>query len=54
MDHPILMLLPWAVFSLAVALKLWRFTALLRRHLSAAPTSTERVRRSLERIYQNT
>lgn len=51
------MLLPWAVFAVAAALKFWRLTAVfrrsvLRRHLLDAPTSTERFRQSLERIWQ--
>lgn len=52
LTNPLWMLVPWAVFAVAAGLKFWRFTSLLRRHLLGAPTSTERFRQSLERIWQ--
>ncbi len=54
--HPLWMLVPWAVFAVAAGLKFWRLTSVFRRHLLGAPTpastSTERFRRSLERIWR--
>lgn len=51
MDHALWMLLPWTVFAVAAALKFWRLGTLLRRHLLAGPSSTERARQALERIW---
>ena len=42
-------LVPWAVFALAAAVKFWRFRRLLQR---LRPRSTEQMRQSLERIWQ--
>jgi hypothetical protein len=52
MEQPLWMLVPWAVFSLAVAFKFWRFTSLVRRQLGPALTSTERARQRLERLWR--
>ena len=52
MDHPIWMLIPWAILSVAVALKFWRFTRLVRQHLPETTSELERVRASLERNWQ--
>ena len=52
MEHPLWMLVPWAVFAIGAGLKFWSLTALFRRHLLGTPTKTERFRRSLERIWQ--
>jgi hypothetical protein len=53
MEQPLWMLVPWAVFSLAVAFKFWRFTSLVRRHLGPAVNSTERARQRLERLWRH-
>jgi hypothetical protein len=52
MENPIWMLVPWAVFAVALAIKAWRFAAVLRRHLIARPVTTDQARQSLERIWQ--
>ncbi len=52
MNNPLWMLVPWAVFAIAAGLKFWRITSLFRRHLLGIPTSTERFRQTLERIWQ--
>jgi len=46
MHDPLLILLPWTVFTLAVGLKLWRVSALLHRGQSRR---VERFRAALER-----
>lgn len=51
-NHPIWMLVPWAVFALAAGIKFWRLGAIFRRHLLAPPTSTERFRQALERHWR--
>jgi hypothetical protein len=49
MEHnPLWMLMPWAVFALAVGVKFWRITAVFRRRNLA---STEQARQALERIW---
>jgi hypothetical protein len=50
--HPIWTLVPWAVFAMAAGIKFWRVTSLFRRHLQNPPSTTERFRRKLERIWQ--
>lgn len=45
------MLVPWAVFVVAVGLKFWRITTLVRRNLLGMPSRTERFRQALERIW---
>jgi hypothetical protein len=50
--NPLWMLVPWAVFALAAGIKFWRVTTVFRRDLLGAPTSTERFRQKLERIWQ--
>ena len=52
MENPIWMLVPWAVFAEALAIKAWRFAAVLRRQLVARPATTDQARQSLERIWQ--
>ncbi|MFO8046529.1 MAG: hypothetical protein R6U30_11770 [Halomonas sp.] len=52
MDHPIWMVIPWAILSVAVALKVWRFTRLVRRHLPGPRSELDTVRASLEQIWQ--
>ena len=51
-EHPLLMLVPWAVFAFAAGVKFWRLTSAFRRHLLDTPTTSERFRQSLERIWQ--
>ena len=52
MNHPELILVPWAVFAVALALKFLKFGKALKRHLIApTPTSTDQFRQSLERIW---
>lgn len=50
--NPLWMLVPWAVFALAAGIKFWRVTRVFRGDLLGTPTSTERFRRKLERIWQ--
>ncbi|MCP9927783.1 hypothetical protein [Cyanobium sp. CH-040] len=45
-------LIPWAILLVAVALKVWRFTRLVRQHLPPKPADLEYVRASLERSWQ--
>ena len=52
MNHPELMLVPWAVFAVALALKVLKFGKALKRHLSAPTPSTDQFRQSLERIWE--
>ena len=51
MIHPGWILVPWAVFAVALALKVFRFGKALKRHLIAQPPSTDQFRQSLERIW---
>lgn len=51
-DHPLLLLVPWAVFAMAVGLKLWRLGTLIRRRVVNHPARTERFRQSLERLWE--
>ena len=51
--NPIWILVPWAVFAVALALKVLKFGKALKRHLIATtPTSTDQFRQSLERIWE--
>ena len=52
MEQPLWMLVPWAVFALAMGVKAWRFGALIRRQLGPAPSSTEQARQRLERLWR--
>jgi hypothetical protein len=53
MDQPLWMLVPWAVFALALGVKAWRFAALFRRQLRASTSlSTAQARQRLERLWQ--
>lgn len=53
LDPPLMRsLIPWAILSVAVALKVWRFTRLVRHHLPPKPADLEYVRASLERSWQ--
>jgi hypothetical protein len=45
------MLLPWAVFAVAAGIKFWRLTSLFRRYLLGSPSSIEKFRKTLERIW---
>ena len=51
MTHPGWILVPWAVFAVALALKVLKFGSSLKRHLTAPPPSTDQFRHSLERIW---
>lgn len=52
MTHePLWMLASWLVFSVAVALKLWRVSGMLRRPRSLTQADTEQFRQSLERLW---
>ena len=51
MNHPELMLVPWTVFAVALALKVLKFGKALKRHLIAPTPSTDQFRQSLERIW---
>lgn len=50
--HPLWMLAPWAVFALAAGIKFWRITAVFRKRGLERDTSTERFRKTLERIWK--
>jgi hypothetical protein len=52
MDHPLWMLAPWAVFSIAIGVKFWRFTGLVRRQLRPEARGTEDARQQLERLWR--
>jgi hypothetical protein len=52
MDNPLLILVPWAVFSVAAGLKFWRLNSLFRKHLLGIPSRTERLRQMLERVWE--
>ena len=50
-SHPLLILLPWAVFAVALALKVLKFGSALKRHVVTPPPSTDQFRQTLERIW---
>jgi hypothetical protein len=52
MNHPELILVPWVVFAVALALKFLKFGKALKRHLIAPTPSTDQFRQSLERIWE--
>ena len=49
--HPLGILLPWAVFAVALALKVLKFGSALKRHVVAPTPSTDQFRQILERIW---
>jgi len=49
-EHPLWMLVPWAVFAVAAGLKFWRLTSAWRQR-GPSSTNTDQFRRSLERIW---
>jgi len=51
MNHPLWMLVPWAVFALAAGVKFWRLTNAWRQRGAVREASTDQFRRSLERIW---
>ena len=51
MTHPGWILVPWAVFAVALALKVLKFGKALKGHLSAPTPSTDQFRQILERIW---
>jgi hypothetical protein len=52
MNHPELILVPWTVFAVALALKVLKLGKALKRHIIAPPLSTDQFRQSLERIWE--
>ena len=50
LNHPQWIKVPWVVFLVAFALKIWQFGRSLKRHLIGTTPSTDRFRHSLERI----
>jgi hypothetical protein len=52
MNHPEWILVPWAVFAVALALKVLKFGKALKRHLIAPTPSTDQIRQILERIWE--
>jgi len=52
MNHPELLLVPWAVFAVALALKVLKFGKALKRHLNTPTLSSDQFRQSLERIWE--
>jgi hypothetical protein len=52
MNHPELILVPWAVFAVALALKVLKFGKALKRHLITPTPSTDQFRQILERIWE--
>lgn len=54
MTHPQWILVAWAVFALALVLKVWQFGRALKRQLIGTPPSTDQVRLTLERIWART
>jgi hypothetical protein len=53
MNHPELILVPWAVFAVALALKVLKFGKALKRHPKTPPPSTDQFRQILERICEH-
>ena len=51
MIHPGWILVPWAVFAVALAFKVLKFGKALKRHLTAPTPSIDQFRQSLERIW---
>ena len=52
MTHPGWILVPWAVFAVALAFKVLKFGSALKRHLIAPTPSTDQFRQTLERIWE--
>ena len=52
MTHPGWILVPWAVFAVALALKVLKFGKALKRHLIAPTASIDQFRQFLERIWE--
>jgi len=46
-------LLPWALFALAVAIKFWQISNAIRQNSLKGRPSTERFRQRLERLWHN-
>ncbi|MFS6828314.1 hypothetical protein [Cyanobium sp. ATX-6F1] len=49
MEHPLLILVPWAVFAGAVGMKVWRVYWTLQRRSDDAALRVERFRATLDR-----
>lgn len=52
MNNPQWILVPWAVFAVGVALKVWQFGKALKRPMRGKTLSTDQVRQSLERSWE--
>lgn len=50
-SNPLWMLVPWAVFAVAAGIKFWRLTSLFRSYFLGSPSSIEKFRQTLERIW---
>lgn len=52
-SQPMAELIPWGIFGVAVALKIWRLAGLMRAQRRSRPAGREmqRVRASLERVW---
>ena len=51
MPHPEWILVPWAVFAVALAFKVLKVGSAMKRHLTDRIPSTAQFRQSLERIW---
>ena len=51
MNHHQWILVPWVVFAVALAFKIWQFRNALKRHLIGTTPSTDQLRQTLERIW---
>lgn len=51
-NHPLWMLMPWAIFASAALIKFWRVTTLYRRHHWGTPSCTETFRQILEQNWE--
>ena len=50
-DHPLLMLVPWAVFAIGAGIKIWHLTSAWHQQGAGREESTDQFRQSLERIW---
>ena len=51
MENPLWMLVPWLVFAIGMGVKFWRLGAVVKTFLANRPPTTEKARRTLERIW---
>ncbi len=52
MNHPEWIMVPWAVFAVGLALKVWQFGSALKRHLTGPTPSIDQFRQILERTWK--